>query len=217
MLVPAFGGLRQEGCFPIPVLRFHPAEHAGEVNAGCSNLLWTKLQAQRCLVAVVGRTHAVLDQLVHHFRHRFAVGLCLVGVLQLARLDELSDLIDEKLIRMINGQLKANCVQNDPFQQKNSFLEFEEFFSLGVKVRRRGFVILAVGSLGQPPCLHRPRFEFVAFLDDRVEFLGSLLGFGSQDQGCNGDFEAIVFLKGVLGIKPMKKDHGGRDGHPREF
>mmetsp|Transcript_20955 Transcript_20955/g.49627 ORF Transcript_20955/g.49627 Transcript_20955/m.49627 type:complete len:221 (-) Transcript_20955:36-698(-) len=120
---------------------------------------------------------------------------------------------------MVYGQLEADRVQDDPFQQENPFLELEEFFSLGVEVGRRRRVVLGGRSrlLGQPPSVHRPRLEPEALLDDRVELLRRLLGLGGQHQRRHGDLESIVLLEGVLGVEPVKEDHGGRYGHPREL
>ena len=43
-------------------------------------------------------------------------------------MDELFDLFDEKLLGMVDGELEPDCVENDPFQQYNPFLEH---FSVG--------------------------------------------------------------------------------------
>lgn len=128
-------------------------------------------------------------------------------------------------VGMIDTQLEANRVQNDPFQQQYSFLQLREFVSFGVQTHgrcmqggwRRRTTPVQQFLLRYPTGLHPPGSEFETFLDDGVEFFGRLFGLGGQHDGGDGHFESIVVLEGVLGVKPMKEDLGGADGDSRQL
>ena len=111
---------------------------------------------------------------------------------------------------MVNAKLKCNGVEYNSFEKKNTFFEFQVFFSVGIER-----ICFGTWSRG-PPC-RSTGLESMAFNDDSGQSLGRLLRLGCEEDTSHGDFEAIVLREGMFGEEAVKEDHGARDGEAGQF